>query len=450
MPILDLLTSDIIRSITLNLGIADYTRAELRNFLNGRITTVTDENEFSNALKSLTQDLEAGGGLAEGEATGSILGAIEGGALVSLEGGVITAKGAEIVSSILEIYNSTREGEEARNNLRNQIEQDLTRGVYHGAEGTPSRFARGLIEQAARQQERARQKAGDFDESERKFGNNDPNIRQRGNRTRPVEDDFGETEGKSTADPPNPRTGGNTNPRPPILPLLPLLPFTLIPIVTGGRTEGIKKPVGSDNITRDDPDPLTRGTRGSEPGGRNDPDPLTRGTRGNEPGSRNNPDPLTRGVRGSEPGGKKGTTTEDIDKPVGSGKLRADFEMLGTSYFNNIFNTPLSLQNSEWSEYDFVDSIDKQNNIQMGNFYGDALRFNSPMFSPKFQPKLEPPSRTAISLKYIPMREEVQLFQPFMNKFDGADMGRNMDLTDPYNRSVFDSNFENLSLYNPI
>ncbi len=86
----------------------------------------------------------------------------------------------------------------------------------------------------------------------------------------------------------------------------------------------------------------------------------------------------------------------------------------------------------------------------MGNSYGDALRFKSPMFSPKIQPKLEPPSRNDISLKYITMREEVQLFQPFMNKFDGADMGRNMDLTDPYNRSVFDSNFENLSLYNPI
>jgi hypothetical protein len=425
MPIIDFLSERIINSITENLDIQDYTRAELRNFLNGRITTVTDETEFGNSLKSLTQDIEAGGGLAEGEATGSIIGAIEGGALITLEGGIIGAKGAEIVSSLLDIYNATSEGEESRKILRDQLEQANNRGVYHGAEGTPSRNAQGLIEQAARQEERARQKGNIFDESERKFSNDDPPLRQR----QPIEDDFKDvpltaTEAVSTADPvlPNPQRGRPPRgrpARPPILPILPLLPFTLIPTV-GGRRPDLKVP----NLKVPDTDTGTPRT----PPETTPPDTGTPRT----PPERTNP------------GNNMG------DRGVaGGGKLRADFLMLGTSYFNEMYNTPLSLENSEWAEYDYVD-IDRQNKIEMDNFLGDAIRFKSPMFLPKFQPKLAPPSKLAVELKYVPMRPEIQLYQPFMDKFDGADMGRNMNFTDPFNRSVFDSNFKNLELYNPI
>jgi hypothetical protein len=419
MPILDFLSNEIINAMTEHLNISDYTRAELRNFLNGRITTVTDETEFGNSLKSLTQDIEVGGGLAEGEATGSIIGAIEGGALITLEGGIIGAKGVEIVSSLMEIYNATSDGEESRKILRDQLEQEYNRGVYHGAEGTPSRDTQGLIEQAGRQQERARQRGNIFDESERKFGNDDPVLRQRVNRQTPITDDFKDvplTEGTSTADPAPPPepVRGNRNPRPPILPLLPLLPFTLIPAVAGRRPD-LREPdtESGDNTTT-----------------------------GDNPESENTP------VKPPEERTNPGNNTPD--DPMGVGTLRADFVMMGTAYFDEIFNTPLATQNSEWSEYNYVNSIDKQNGIEMDNFNGDAIRFKSPMFLPKFQPKLAPPSKLAVRLSYIPMREEVQLYQAFMDKFDGADMGRNIDMTDPFNRSVFDSNFENLELYNPI
>ena len=431
MPILDFLSNEIINAMTEHLTISDYTRAELRNFLNGRITTVTDETEFTNSLKSLTQDIEAGSGLAEGEATGSIIGAIEGGALITVEGGIIGAKGAEIVSSLLEIYNSTSDGEESRKVLRDQLEQEYNRGIYHGAEGTPSRDTQGLIEQAGRQQERARQRGNIFDESERKFGNDDPVLRQRGGRQRPVEDVFEDvplTEGTSTADPvlPNARhrgnpPRGNRNPRPPILPLLPLLPFTLIPAVAGRRPDLREpNPESGDNTTNT---------------GDNTTDI------GDNTESGNNP------VKPPEERTNPGNNIPD--DPLGVGTLRADFVMLGTAYFDEIFNTPLSTQNSEWAEYNYVGN-DNQNGIEMDNIFGDAVRFKSPMFLPKFQPKLAPPSKHAVSLKYIPMREELQLYQPFMNKFDGADMGRKMNLTDPFNRSVLDSNFENLELYNPV
>ena len=82
--------------------------------------------------------------------------------------------------------------------------------------------------------------------------------------------------------------------------------------------------------------------------------------------------------------------------------------------------------------------------------FSDKIRFSKPFFMPKFIPKKEPPSNKIIYLKRIPMTKQYQLSQPFKNKFDSADMGRKMELTETYNHSVFDTNFKNLKIYNPI
>jgi hypothetical protein len=67
--------------------------------------------------------------------------------------------------------------------------------------------------------------------------------------------------------------------------------------------------------------------------------------------------------------------------------------MLGTNYFDQQFAlTPLDVQNSEWTEFDFV-SLDRQNNIIKDNMLGDVIRFREPMFLPRYQAPVKPPSK---------------------------------------------------------
>ena len=130
--------------------------------------------------------------------------------------------------------------------------------------------------------------------------------------------------------------------------------------------------------------------------------------------------------------------------------MRPSFKQVGTDFFDRMYDIPLNIQNSEWTEYNFVQMVDKQNNIELDNVFSGKIRFQQPLYYPKIQKPLAPPSRESIFLSRIPMQNGIQLTQSFINKFDGADMGRQIDMTLTYNHSVFDSNFKNLRIYNPI
>lgn len=391
------LSLPIINAITGNLPISNVTRAELRNFLQGRITTVTKEEEFTQALRGLTQDIEVGSVLPEGTATGEILGALEGGALVGIGAGVIVGKGLEIASELYDLARNTRDEQIARNRLRDQIQQDLSRGIIHGGMGNPSREVSDLIRQQLEQSRFEEEQTTSESEREFKFG--DP-IRQR---KKPVTDSGFEDQPLKAED-----------------------PFEDVPL--------------------DDPDddPQQKARRPRPPISI-DPIPILPGKK------RTSEDPLRAGRRPFVPPETPEPPAGQPRPSVTPGDLRADFKMLGTDYFNSLYVTPMAVQNSEWVEFDYVDPTEHgQNLLQMSNILGDAIRFSEPLFRPVYQPPLKPPTSKAVTLSFIPMRREIQLTQPFVDKFDKADMGKPMQFTETYSRSAFDFNFERLRLYNPV
>ena len=141
--------------------------------------------------------------------------------------------------------------------------------------------------------------------------------------------------------------------------------------------------------------------------------------------------------------------TVDVQQvaPRGKGMLRPSFKMGGTEEIHSI---PISVQNSEWAEFDFVKPIDIQNLIEVSNKQGERVRFREPLFRPKTQAPLAPPTLASYVAMMSSMDGAIQLTQPFQPKFDRAEMGRDIQLTATYNHSVFPSNFDNLTLYNPI
>jgi hypothetical protein len=191
-----------INAITENVPyVSDITRAELRNFLQGRVTTVTKFEEFSDALSRIIPDLEGGVG-GSGEATGEILGALEGGAIVSVAGGVIAFRGLEMANELGYLELGTPAEERARNRLRDQIQRDVDRGVIYGSMGSPSRDIQDLIRQAAEQERFAKSKRGEIS-ANRDYDLIDP-VRERGIR-HPVidifEDDGGDDGGDDGKEP---------------------------------------------------------------------------------------------------------------------------------------------------------------------------------------------------------------------------------------------------------
>jgi len=406
------LSNVIINAITSNLPISDATRAELRNFLSGRVTTVTDTEEFSGSLKTLTQDMEAGGlGAEQGSITGEILGALEGGGVVGLAGGLIVYKGAEIISELSTLITGSRPETNARNQSRDATRQISNRGVIHGPLGAAARSVSELNDQIKRAK-RAEAKRGIVPE-ERKFGLRDPPTTRQ--RKRPISDEPGDGGLQETKD-----------------------GFTDIPLDDPEEKDPEEK------------DPQSKERRPRDEGGGESfpptivPKPARIPHLLRKPFKTNAPTDETVEER-DNPG------SNEKEPPVGAGVLRADFKMLGTEFFDKQFAmTPLQTENSEWAEYDFVPILDRKNLIEIDNLLGLKIRMTEPLFLPKFQSRLAPPSIESVMLKRIPMRREIQITQPFKNKFDPADMGRKVEFTDPYNRSVFDSNFKNLKLYNPI
>lgn len=412
------LSPEIINAITRNLLISDYTRAELRNFLNGNVTTVTDEGEFTNSLKGITQDIEAATTEAPGFATGEILGALEGGGVVAIAGGVLLVRGLEIASELHDLSTNTQVETIARNRLRDQIQQSRQRGLIHGAMGNPSRDINELIRQQAEAEGFSHRKSGT--EEKQPIKQDDPTIRQRPTSDGGEDEPLLENEDNKKTD----KTG-------------PTLPF-------------IPKSARAQSINRGNRRPLEDIHRaGRRPLRPRDP---------NQDNNTNNPDnpfhnttpPTSESVPYPEdphPGGgsQQPYTTKS------ESWLRPSFNQIGTDYFSKQFNkTPLDVENSEWAEFNYVADLDIKNKIQVDNYQNLRVRFSEPLFMPKYRQPEAPPSNASVNAKRTPMHRVLQITQPFENKFDGAEMGKNIVLYETYDRTGFDKNFSNLKVYNPL
>jgi len=416
MSVLGGIDISIIDNILGNLPIGAATRNELRSFLNGRVTTVTEPEEFSGALKSVAQDIETGtfgAAGAEGSAMGEIIGAIEGGGLVGLEGGLIIAKGQEIADELRTLLRGSQNEQDSINSSRQETRAKVERGVIFGPNAVPTGDHAVLI-QGIKNFQRAARKRGEIPKS-RTFTSGG-GLRQRGKR-QPVEDIFDDA-----------GDGGE------VLEDVELENVVKDPL-DEEDTQGKNKRERENKRQREifPPPPLfIRPTPAPDFAGR-------------RPGIV--PKPKGQGVNPD-------TTPEKINDPVELKTrhwLRPEFNMLGTSYFDKKFAlTPLKVENSEWTEFNYVNKVDRKNYIEIDNALNMKIRMKEPLFLPKLQDPLAPPTEQAIFLKQVPMTKQLQINQPFVNKFLGADMGRPMSFTETYNHSVFDFNFKNLKLYNPI
>ena len=108
----------------------------------------------------------------------------------------------------------------------------------------------------------------------------------------------------------------------------------------------------------------------------------------------------------------------------------------------------MDVTNDEWTEFNYV-GVDRANGIEISNILNDMIRFSEPLFSPPPPPPNSPIPAAVPKVMQMPMTREIQLRQPFMDKFDGSLTGP-IHMTDTYNHSVIPSNFNNLALYNPI
>ena len=413
-------------------GIDAVTRTELSNFLMGRQTTVSNEAQFTNGLRSVTKDAEAAnvaGNLESGMATGEVFGALEAGAAVGLAGGVIAARGLQIIEGLRDLATGSDAEERARQD-RADFAFEINTGVIHGAQGTPSRSASDLIAQFARSQGQASAKAGIIPD-ERKFGNADPIVPRHivddgsGDVAIDILDPHDEADealanaadvARAAADRAAARAEAAQAARDALArvgnPAAAAAAAAAATAIEAARTRF--NPNAEDNQSPSNPDL---------------PEPPPAGIV---------PRPATRG-----PGGKS-----DIDTAKGVGELRAQFKQTGTQFIRKLMNTPMDVQNDEWAEFNYV-GVDQSNGIEISNILNDMIRFSEPLFSPPPPPPNSPISAAVPKIMQMPMIREVQLRQPFMDKFDGALTGP-INMTDTYNHSVIPSNFNNLALYNPI
>jgi len=149
-------------------------------------------------------------------------------------------------------------------------------------------------------------------------------------------------------------------------------------------------------------------------------------------------------------GEKKIVPKEDVDTPIGETWLRPEFKMVGTEYFDKQFaRTPLDVENSEWTEFNYYPEIDNQNLIDIDNVIADNIRFRSPLFLPKYQKKIKPPSDRSVKLTKNPMFTTHPLFQKFREKEISADMGQPITFSKQYNDTVFPASYYTIKTLNP-
>ena len=468
-----------------SVGAADaVTTTELGNFLMGRVTTVSNEAAFASGLKQIAGSLESSA-LVPGAATGEIFGALEGGAVIGIVGGGFDQIGSQILDGLRLISTGSTAEQNARED-RALISLTTDTGIIHGGLGTPSRHAINLIEQNAR----ARARAG-IVPSERKFTQDDPVSS-----FNPVIDRFGDSDFFDMSGfldappPPEPPLIINPTPDPQLSDLEGKIASSLI----AGEAKEIEEkfdtspepiddtrpllldppPPPEDpliiNPTPDDLSILTPDDLQGDPPAEAVDDIGARATataaalaaaaatataaataadrlKNLRPptdaptGAPTDKPPSGIIPRPAGPGGRD-------DTPKSVGQLRAQFKQTGTQFIQKLMATPMNVQNSEWQEFDFV-GIDQTNGLEIANALGSMIQFSEPLFYPPALPPNRPIPEALPKIMQQPMMREVQLRQPFMDKFDGALTGP-INMTDTYNRSVLPSNFTNLSLYNPV
>jgi len=146
-------------------------------------------------------------------------------------------------------------------------------------------------------------------------------------------------------------------------------------------------------------------------------------------------------------GEEKRVPIANIDKPIGVGELRAQFMQMGINYFNNLYDTPIEVQNSEWSEFDFV-GFDTQNQLQIDNLLNQDIRFQEPLFKPAYVPPPKPPSKQAVIMGRDKMSSQIQITQQFAPKFTGA-VSVYDNLSNVMNNDAFSRSWETNVLYHP-
>lgn len=418
-------------------GIDAVTRTELSNFLMGRQTTVSNEAQFTDGLREITKDAEAAnevGGIELGAATGEVFGALEAGAAVGLAGGVIAARGLQIIEGLRDLATGSDAEERARLE-RADFAFEINTGVIHGAQGTPSRHASDLIDQFARAQAQAGKKAGIVPD-ERKFVSADPVI------SRPIVDDG---------------SGDVANPAPDVVDAgQPNLADEALANAADVARAAADRAAARAEALQAARDAAARvGNAGAVAAAAAAAAAIEAARTRFNPNAEDNQSPSNPDLPEPPPAGivpRPATQgpegKSDIDTAKGVGELRAQFKQTGTQFIRKLMNTPMDVQNDEWAEFNYV-GVDQSNGIEISNILNDMIRFSEPLFSPPPPPPNSPISSAVPKVMQMPMIREVQLRQPFMDKFDGALTGP-INMTDTYNHSVIPSNFNNLALYNPI
>ena len=383
----------IIEAMLRNLGLDTATRNEVENFLLGRKTTVTNPDEFSRALRSVTQDTEAGMGLETGSVIGEVLGA--------LEGGLVIAKAQEIISLLQDLVDGGGAGVDSGRDAGRA--RGSEGGPTYGPEGLPAADAAALLDQLKKAKARDAKKG--IVPEERKFRDRDPKLRQRPGQG-PVEDVFEDVplddpvEEEEKVRPTPPAEGKATGDPAPPVPIPPL--------------------------------PLPRKRKGKKSDESQGPE--DQGT--------------TRSV--------KPDNFEAVKVDPGNLRpelIKGGTEVIDESQ-NRV---PENMQNQEWVDFSFVSVVDEQNMIEMDNLEAlGKIQFAEPMYRPRYVPPVPPPSRAAQDATTTPMVREIQLFQSFRPKFDPADfqsrLMRNNDvLSMEFNPQPYDPRYWGKQLtWNPV
>ena len=141
-------------------------------------------------------------------------------------------------------------------------------------------------------------------------------------------------------------------------------------------------------------------------------------------------------------------SSEEINTPQGNPLLRPEFKQTGIDYFEKQFGrTPISVENSEWAEFNFVPQVDKTNGIEINNMRNLDIRFAEPMFLPEYVRPPPAPDIQAYIMSQSPMYDRIQLYEPFTNKFDDS-VNITDSLTSPYVEPAFERNWQDNLLYN--
>jgi len=239
------------------------------------------------------------------------------------------------------------------------VERLVERGLIHGGMGRATKEFSDLVNQQMEQAEFARKKAGGQREGEAKFTEDEPPLRQRRPPRRPpVSDEFEDIE----LQPLRPQGEGKGEEE---------------------EEEEEKRPIGR---TNDPPPFIVQHTLRKKVGDRPPERP------GDQPRPDDQPQPQPR-PEDTIP--QRRLNQGETARP----DLRPEFEMLGTDFFDKLYGiAPLGVENSEWTEFDFVDVIDRRNYIQTDDVMGEKIRFSEPLFYPKYQAPLAPPSKLSVGV----------------------------------------------------